>query len=519
MRQRHSSAHRNVRQLITLVILGASAAAAQAPVDLRVALVIGNSAYTRAPLQNPANDAEAMAKSLKSLGFDVIELRDGSKAQMAEAIAKLRETLKGKRGVGMLYYSGHGLQLDWRNYMVPVDATLAKPADVPEQTVDVGHVIEAFRAAGNRMNILVLDACRDNPFAGTASGKGLAQLDAPPGTLLAYSTAPGNVADDGDGSNGLYTQYLLAELRKPTAKIEDVFKRVRLQVRQKSAGRQIPWESTSLEDDFYFNDAASVAAKAERDRLAASEEARDKAFGLEKADWDRIKDSKSADDFYAFLQRYPSGLIGEQAQFRLDQLQKARVQAQPGANGVVPLASGSNRYALGDEYVYDLIDGYTKTARRLVWRVTHADNERVEINNGAVVLDQMGGTLRNRTGIKEPALVQSPADLAVGKRWSAAFTNTFAAGRRKTTNYYTFRVTAFEEVQVPAGRIMAFKVERTGTARDDIDFISLSGTSWIDPTTMISVRNDSLDRNRAGIARYESQQLVSMKRVPRAAGP
>jgi uncharacterized caspase-like protein len=266
-----------------------------------------------------------MTKSLKSLGFDVIELRDGSKAQMAEAIAKVREMVEGKQGVGMLYYSGHGQQLEWRNYMVPVDASLAKPADVPEQTVDVGNVIEAFKTAGNRMNILVLDACRYNPFADTASGKGLAQFDAPPGTLLAYSTAPGNVADEGDGSNGLYTQYLPAELSKPAARIEDVFKRVRYQVRQKSAGRQVPWESTSLEDDFYFDDARSKAAKAERDRLVKDAAAREEAFAAEKLDWDRIKESGNAGDFYAFLNRYPSGLISEQARFQLERLQQAAV--------------------------------------------------------------------------------------------------------------------------------------------------------------------------------------------------
>ena len=160
-------------------------ATAQAPLDFRVALVIGNSAYAGAPLRNPANDARAMAETLRGLGFTVVELRDGQKSQMAEAIAKVGAALKGKQGVGMLYYAGHGLQLDWRNYMVPVDAHLTTTADVVAQTIDVNSVIDAFKAAGNRMNILVLDACRDNPFAGTASGKGLAQVDAPPGTILA----------------------------------------------------------------------------------------------------------------------------------------------------------------------------------------------------------------------------------------------------------------------------------------------------------------------------------------------
>lgn len=255
-------------------MLAAVSVSAQAPLDVRVALIIGNSAYPgNMALVNPANDAKAMADVLKRLGFTVIELRDGSKAQMAAAIAKVSDSLKGKQGVGMLYYAGHGLQLDWRNYMVPVDANLKSAADVQQQTIDLSSVVDIFKAAGNRMNIVVLDACRDNPFGGTtSSAKGLAQLDAPPSTFLAYATAPGNVAEDGDvkSGNGLYTQFLLQELKRPTAKIEDVFKRVRLNVRKQSNGRQIPWESTSLEDDFFFNDGVKYTIKPEElERMAA----------------------------------------------------------------------------------------------------------------------------------------------------------------------------------------------------------------------------------------------------------
>ncbi len=131
--------------------LATVAASAQAPLDVRVALVIGNAAYAgNAALVNPANDARAMASALTQLGFTVIELRDGNKSEISAAVAKAREALKGKQGVGMLYYAGHGLQLDWRNYMVPVDARLGSSADVATQTVDVNTVLEAFKGAGNR---------------------------------------------------------------------------------------------------------------------------------------------------------------------------------------------------------------------------------------------------------------------------------------------------------------------------------------------------------------------------------
>ena len=123
-------------------------ALAQAPGDVRVALVIGNSAYANAPLLNLANDARAMGDTLRGLGFTVVELRDGRKSQMDEAVARVRDLLKGKQAVGLLYYAGHGIQLDWRNYMVPVDAKLRSAADVRAQTIDINTVIDAFKAAG-----------------------------------------------------------------------------------------------------------------------------------------------------------------------------------------------------------------------------------------------------------------------------------------------------------------------------------------------------------------------------------
>ena len=298
---------------VALALVGAAVSAeAQAPGDLRIALVIGNAAYAAAPLANPGNDARAMRDALQGMGFTVIEARDASKAQMHAAITRAGTALKGHRGIGMLYYAGHGLQLDWRNYMVPVDARISSAAEVSAQAVDVQAVIDAFKAAGNRINIVVLDACRDNPFAATASGKGLAQMDAPPGTLLAYATAPGNVAEDGDAKsgNGLYTQFLVKELAQPAAKIEDVFKRVRLQVRMQSQGRQIPWESTSLEDDFYFD------VKAKPAPLSEADDAQQRKLELE--GWVRIADSTRAADFSDYLLQFPNGHYAELAQFKLD---------------------------------------------------------------------------------------------------------------------------------------------------------------------------------------------------------
>ena len=254
------------------LVLCVGCARAQAPVDLRVALVVGNAAYHEAPLVTPANDAKAMSDTLRGLGFIVVEARDASRLEMEAALVQARDAMKGGNAVGMLYYSGHAMQLGWHNYTVPLDAKFSGPQDVPATAIDVQRVVDAFKSSGNRMNIFVLDACRENSFGASASGRGLAQMDAPPDTLLAYSAAPGEVADDGDAGdgNGLYARHLLRELKQPGAKIEDVFKRVRFQVRRQSQGRQVPWESTSLESDFYFDPEFRAAARAGDERTGES---------------------------------------------------------------------------------------------------------------------------------------------------------------------------------------------------------------------------------------------------------
>jgi uncharacterized caspase-like protein len=519
LRQSVSASHRAALRWSALlrgsacaILLSLASAQAQAPLDVRVALVIGNSAYLLAPLVNPANDARAMSEALKAKGFSVHEARDADRAAMQAAILKMGAALKGRQGVGLLYYAGHAIQLDWHNYLVPVDARMSVAADVPAQTIDVQTVLDAFKAAGSRLNIVVLDACRDNPFGAAASGKGLAQIDAPPGTLLAYATAPGNVADDNPGgSNGLYTEYLLQELKSPGARIEDVFKRVRLQVRRKSEGRQVPWESTSLEDDFYFD---PQTQRVQRDSW-------EKSVAAEKSDWDRIKESSRPDDFFAYLQKYPSGSLAEQAQFRLDQLQKARIQVQPGPDGIRPLPSGTQRFAVGDVFRYRSIDGFTQNATERVLRVTSLDGDRVVFNKeGGPVFDQMGGVLRNRFGTKDPAHLVVPADIAIGKRWRSAFTNT-RRDSAPSNNFWEHRVVALEDVVVPAGTFKAYRIERQGEARptSGAGMTFLTATDWVDPRTMLVVRTDikyrQPGRGAGTVTEYFSDQLVSFERQAR----
>jgi uncharacterized caspase-like protein len=222
----------------------------------RHALVIGNASYPNAPLVNPANDAEAVAKVLQRAGFTVDLKLNANQKQMQDAITAFGDKLKGG-GAGLFYFAGHGVQIKGRNYLMPVAAAgqdVRREDEVAYKALDVQQVLDKMETAKNRINMVVLDACRDNPFARTtrSGGGGLGQLDAPIGSLIAFATAPGAVASDGKNANGLYTQHLLANIERRGTPIEEVFKRVRLGVRLDSNGAQVPWESTSLEGDFYF---------------------------------------------------------------------------------------------------------------------------------------------------------------------------------------------------------------------------------------------------------------------------
>lgn len=604
---------------------------AQAPQDVRVALVIGNAAYKNIPaLGNATNDAKSMAVVLRKLGFSVVEVVDGSKAQMNDAILQTRSLLKDKQAVGMLYYAGHGLQLDWHNYMVPVDAKLNQAADVPKQTIDIENVIDAFKKSTTRMNIIVLDACRDNPFSEKTSGKGLAQLDAPPGTYLAFATSPGNVAEDGDISsgNGLFTHFLLKELQKP-ARIEDVFKRVRLQVRQKSQGRQIPWDSSSLEDDFAFNDGLKhtfnpddlvkeaqlakdreallrreaeaalerekrlaqqqaiekqkiaeaqtiqelktrqkaeaearererqLAAAAEQERLKAQaavaaleqakiqeaqrireielakvqaaeeakrnklsrEQANEIQFAQEKSEWDKIKDSPKKEELYAFLNKYPSGLLSELASARLELIDRAKIKPQADQLGRIQ-EFAQRRYAEGDFFEFSGKDGYTGVQKWVqTFKVVKVDDQLAEvlatrtgIPNFKVIVEHAGAQHRDGSGTFDPPVTLMPAGLfQVGHKW---FTRTnFTSARTNSQEWLEVsgRVLSREVIEVPAGKFDAFKVEANLQYQSGA---RMKLTIWTDPSIGVGIKNIIEFRApRGGAADIIVRELVSMKRA------
>jgi uncharacterized caspase-like protein len=230
----------------------------------RLALVIGNGAYREAPkLGNPVNDARDMAAALERVGFTVTLLTDAAHRRMEEAIDAFGLALR-PEDVGLFYYSGHGVQVRGENYLIPVDANPKRATVLKFEAVNAARVLGMMEAAGNRLNLVILDACRNNPFKGFTKGldPGLARMDAPSGTLLAYATAPGQVAEDGAGRNSPYTAALLRHLPTPALKVEDVFKRVRTDVERATRKAQTPWEATSLKGDFYFAGGSVAAAPA-----------------------------------------------------------------------------------------------------------------------------------------------------------------------------------------------------------------------------------------------------------------
>ncbi len=220
----------------------------------RYALVIGNGAYDMGALRNPTNDATSIAGELVKLGFDVSVHLDQKQEDMIKVIREFGEKLTANKGIGLFFFAGHGVQVGGENYIIPTDAHISSLDDIEHETINLNRITGEMDYAKNDMNIIILDACRNNPFedAGSLSGKGLASLTAPSGTIIAFATAPGSTASDGYGKNGLYTQELLKAIAKPDRVIEDVFKEVRRNVYKISEKRQTPWENSSLFDNFYF---------------------------------------------------------------------------------------------------------------------------------------------------------------------------------------------------------------------------------------------------------------------------
>jgi hypothetical protein len=246
------------------ILLGSQAALA----ENRVALVIGQSNYRSVvALPNPANDAKAMSDLLGDAGFEVLSAADLSQNEMREKVSDFaaKVAAKGPDTVALVFYAGHGLQIDGENFLIPVDIDPKREADIPLQAVRLNDILNTLTSVPSRMRILLLDSCRNNPFPAIShsAGHGLAIVDAKtgaPGTFLSFSTSPGAEAEDGSGADSPYTSALLLAAKEPGLSIEETFKRVRVSVNRATEGRQTPWDSSSLTDDFRFFAAPGAVA-------------------------------------------------------------------------------------------------------------------------------------------------------------------------------------------------------------------------------------------------------------------
>jgi uncharacterized caspase-like protein len=299
------------------VLLGLAAPALQAQVsgsaERRVALVVGNSNYKQSPLKNPKNDARAVSAALRKLNFEVIERQDLGRESFSLAIRDFGDRLKGA-SVGLFYYAGHGLQVKGRNYLVPVDVDIAREDEVPYRGLDINEVLDKMDSARTPVNVVMLDACRNNPFARSfkLNQVGLAQMDAPQGTLISFATAPGSVAQDGEGVNGLFTGALLKHIDVQGLAIEQMLKRVRVDVMRGSNGQQVPWESSSLNRDFAFAQAAATVTPV----TAPLAPVGTTELALELAFWESVSTSRNAADYRAYLEQYPLGRFAALARIR-----------------------------------------------------------------------------------------------------------------------------------------------------------------------------------------------------------
>jgi hypothetical protein len=359
----------------TLAWCGIVALSTSALAENRLALVIGQSAYrTVTALPNPANDAKAMSQLLGDAGFEVMAASDLSQKDMTDKVGEFAAKIaaKGPDTVALVFYAGHGLQIDGENYLVPVDVDPKREADIPFQAVRLNDIVNTLNSVPSKMRILLLDACRNNPFPAInqTAGRGLALVDAKtgaPGTFLSYSTSPGAEAEDGSGVDSPYTTALLAVAKQPGLQIEDAFKRVRVFVNKATEGRQTPWESSSLTEDFAFVPGPAGANAALQKTPVAKrsvEEWRRSLQGkpIEVAN-EMIVGDGTVEAYEAFVALYTQPPFGPQARDWLDRHRRLAAW-----NDAVLLNTGASYRAFLAQFPDSDL---TNTARKLIERLRY----------------------------------------------------------------------------------------------------------------------------------------------------
>jgi hypothetical protein len=545
---------------------------AQSANPSRMALVIGNSTYRDVPLVNPRNDANAMKALLTDAGFAVDSHLDMTRAKMIATIEGFGAAVRRPEIKQVVfYYAGHGVQLDWRNYLLPVDANVATSDEVRKNCIDLGMLLGELGKAKDKTFVVILDACRDNPFGAAyrPERKGLAQFDAPVGSLIAYATAPGKGASDDSpsGKNGLYTENLLRELAVRGTRIEDALKRVRLSVRLASQGAQIPWESTSLESDvFLFEETRNELSDAELE----------KEVEAELTVWNRIKSSQKLDDWAGYARVFPNGRFAEIAQAKVAALQ-AESKAGGGDKGIVPGAAAAaidikpgaplpailsaslsnpfsagtfplgRKYTVGDETVYRDMNLLTGKSEVRTLRVTEVSglvrmldepppHDPSKDGSGAgresvkLTTDLMGNTMAREianlflgnlvTKFNYDAPLQfAPEELQVGRRWRAvgSIRRTLegpvrsAGVETKMQQIFDLRITRRETITVPAGKFDAFRIELTGSGSDNAGVSQIERSHWLVPGLNALLRTESIVYFNGTLAAHTRTELISAR--------
>lgn len=328
------------RFLILAAVVGLSNTSVWANTEPRLALIIGNASYKSSPLNNPVNDARLMEKVLKDAGFTTIKAENASIREMRRLVRDFGDKLKASGGVGLFYFAGHGVQVRGENFLVSTDSDILNEDEVADDSVNVNVILEKMQTAKNRMNLIILDACRNNPFASKSRSAlaGLAAISAPSGSLVAYSTAPGSVASDGKGKNGLYTEYLAKAMQEPGLPIEEVFKQVRSSVRKDSNFQQTPWENTALEGSFFFKAPIPVVVAAlpppppvviSKPDPVVVQPSRPDPIVVDMAFWESVKTSQRTGELQAYLTQFPSGVFAVLARIRIDEIKQLAAAPPP----------------------------------------------------------------------------------------------------------------------------------------------------------------------------------------------
>lgn len=297
-----------------LMICGFEAANA----EQRVALVIGNSSYKLiSPLNNPKNDADLMEATLKTTGFDVIKATDVDSRGMRKAIKRFGDRLRaaGKGAIGLFYYAGHGVQSRGENFLIPLRAEISSEADLDIEAISASNILRQMEFAGNALNLVILDACRNNPFATgfRSAARGFTRLQAPTGSLVAFSAAPGQVAVDGEGNNSPYTAALAKAMLQPGVPVEQMFKRVRVSVKASTANAQTPWEESSLLGNFYF----TPGKESSEEKPSINPNLTDEGIF-----WTTVRNSDDITVLEEFLRKFPNGTFSGLAKIKLNKLSR-----------------------------------------------------------------------------------------------------------------------------------------------------------------------------------------------------